>query len=112
MDHHFASGGPGGMSASMMGSSNAADAGEFDLTGRRRAVSNLPRQFKCNSCPASFVRNHDLRRHARIHLEVKPFACNDCGKPFSRKDALKRHILVKVSFLPPSWLYALCIIAD
>ncbi|KDN39395.1 hypothetical protein K437DRAFT_207589, partial [Tilletiaria anomala UBC 951] len=51
--------------------------------------------FKCTSCPASFARNHDLRRHARIHLAVKPFACNDCGKPFSRKDALKRHILVK-----------------
>ena len=67
-------------------------------TGRRQTVgANMPRQFKCSHCPASFVRNHDLRRHARIHLAVKPFACNNCGKPFSRKDALKRHILVKVS---------------
>ncbi len=69
------------------------------LTGRKvtAASADMPRQFKCANCPASFVRNHDLRRHARIHLAVKPFACQDCGKPFSRKDALKRHILVKVS---------------
>ncbi|KAF1812477.1 hypothetical protein P152DRAFT_449216 [Eremomyces bilateralis CBS 781.70] len=53
------------------------------------------RPFKCDQCPQSFNRNHDLKRHKRIHLAVKPFPCTDCDKSFSRKDALKRHILVK-----------------
>ncbi|KAK0633275.1 hypothetical protein B0T14DRAFT_533508 [Immersiella caudata] len=53
------------------------------------------RPFKCDQCPQSFNRNHDLKRHKRIHLAVKPFPCNNCEKSFSRKDALKRHRLVK-----------------
>ncbi|PWY83553.1 hypothetical protein BO70DRAFT_290755 [Aspergillus heteromorphus CBS 117.55] len=53
------------------------------------------RPFKCDQCPQSFNRNHDLKRHKRIHLSVKPFPCSHCDKSFSRKDALKRHILVK-----------------
>ena len=47
------------------------------------------RPFKCDQCPQSFNRNHDLKRHKRIHLSVKPFPCNHCDKSFSRKDALK-----------------------
>lgn len=47
------------------------------------------RPFKCDQCPQSFNRNHDLKRHKRIHLAVKPFPCHHCDKSFSRKDALK-----------------------
>jgi len=47
------------------------------------------RPFKCDQCPQSFNRNHDLKRHKRIHLAVKPFPCPNCEKSFSRKDALK-----------------------
>lgn len=47
------------------------------------------RLFKCDQCPQSFNRNHDLKRHKRIHLAIKPFPCGDCEKSFSRKDALK-----------------------
>ncbi|KAF1355240.1 hypothetical protein BDV97DRAFT_375063 [Delphinella strobiligena] len=57
--------------------------------------SQNDRPFKCDQCPQSFNRNHDLKRHKRIHLAVKPFPCGHCDKSFSRKDALKRHILVK-----------------
>ncbi len=47
------------------------------------------RPFKCNECTQAFNRNHDLKRHQRIHLAIKPFGCDDCEKRFSRKDALK-----------------------
>ncbi|MCJ1369296.1 hypothetical protein MMC20_000506 [Loxospora ochrophaea] len=62
--------------------------------GPQQPVQN-DRPFKCDQCPQSFNRNHDLKRHKRIHLAVKPFPCGHCEKSFSRKDALKRHILVK-----------------
>ncbi|PLW38226.1 hypothetical protein PCANC_13611 [Puccinia coronata f. sp. avenae] len=59
--------------------------------------STIPseRPFPCDKCGARFNRNHDLKRHTRIHLEVKPFPCGWCDKAFSRKDALKRHLMVK-----------------
>ncbi|KAI1140709.1 hypothetical protein F5Y05DRAFT_283329 [Hypoxylon sp. FL0543] len=53
------------------------------------------RPFKCDICTQAFNRNHDLKRHKRIHLAIKPFPCENCEKSFSRKDALKRHRLVK-----------------
>lgn len=40
-------------------------------------------------------RNHDLKRHQKIHLAVRPFSCTNCGKDFTRKDALRRHLTVK-----------------
>ncbi|OWZ81098.1 specific RNA polymerase II transcription factor [Cryptococcus neoformans Tu401-1] len=61
--------------------------------GSRQPVQDRP--FKCDECLQSFNRNHDLKRHKRIHLSVKPFGCEKCGKTFSRKDALRRHWLVK-----------------
>lgn len=61
-----------------------------------RDTSNTEeRTFKCDQCPHAFHRNHDLKRHKRIHLEIKPYPCHWCSKRFTRKDALKRHLLVK-----------------
>jgi uncharacterized Zn-finger protein len=57
--------------------------------GGNVVVNNQDRPFKCDQCPQSFNRNHDLKRHKRIHLAVKPFPCPSCDKSFSRKDALK-----------------------
>ncbi|KAK0738728.1 hypothetical protein B0T18DRAFT_251771 [Schizothecium vesticola] len=63
--------------------------------GASGSGAHQDRPFKCDQCPQSFNRNHDLKRHKRIHLPVKPFPCGVCEKSFSRKDALKRHRLVK-----------------
>lgn len=57
--------------------------------GGGMVVNHQERPFKCDQCPQSFNRNHDLKRHKRIHLAVKPFPCPSCDKSFSRKDALK-----------------------
>ncbi|KAF5022386.1 hypothetical protein F66182_5559 [Fusarium sp. NRRL 66182] len=63
--------------------------------GHGQPAPQSERPFKCDQCIQSFSRNHDLKRHKRIHLAVKPFPCTFCSKSFSRKDALKRHRLVK-----------------
>ncbi|GAB1318286.1 transcriptional regulator of sulfur amino acid metabolism [Madurella fahalii] len=60
-----------------------------------RERTHQHRPFKCNVCSQRFSRNHDLKRHERIHVAAKPFQCDRCHKYFSRKDALKRHSLVK-----------------
>ncbi|KAF2498995.1 hypothetical protein BU16DRAFT_482164 [Lophium mytilinum] len=71
--------------------------GQLALGGHRSPSPQLKndRPFKCDQCPQSFNRNHDLKRHKRIHLAVKPFPCDHCDKSFSRRDALERHILVR-----------------
>ncbi|KAI2469713.1 hypothetical protein F4781DRAFT_421770 [Annulohypoxylon bovei var. microspora] len=62
-------------------------------SGQSSQQQNRP--YKCDVCPQQFNRNHDLKRHKRIHLAIKPFPCTFCEKSFSRKDALKRHRMVK-----------------
>ncbi|KAL6301116.1 hypothetical protein BKA93DRAFT_494564 [Sparassis latifolia] len=62
----------------------------YSLRAHQRLHTLIERPFRCKHCPASFVRNHDLKRHARLH-EKKAWLCNGCGKVFSRRDAIKRH---------------------
>ncbi|PVU96189.1 hypothetical protein BB561_001352 [Smittium simulii] len=57
--------------------------------------SMTTRPFKCKICNQSFSRNHDLKRHVKIHTGVKPYKCKKCNKRFGRSDALKRHSMVK-----------------
>jgi hypothetical protein len=54
----------------------------------RRGCTVQDRPYRCATCHSAFSRNHDLKRHEKIHLEVKPHACV-CERRFSRKDALK-----------------------
>ncbi|KAK5675565.1 hypothetical protein LTS10_011665 [Elasticomyces elasticus] len=85
----------GGMQHGMIGAYNSGHAA-MQMYGHAQPVNPAnDRPFRCDQCPQSFNRNHDLKRHKRIHLAVKPFPCGHCDKSFSRKDALKRHVLVK-----------------
>ena len=61
----------------------------MSMYGNHSQPATQERPFKCDVCPQSFNRNHDLKRHKRIHLSVKPYPCTFCDKSFSRKDALK-----------------------
>ena len=61
----------------------------FSLRSHQR-VHAAHRPFRCNACPASFARNHDLKRHVKLH-DRKAWRCGGCHKIFSRRDAIKRH---------------------
>ncbi|KAH0828131.1 hypothetical protein J3R83DRAFT_3805 [Lanmaoa asiatica] len=60
------------------------------LLRAHQRVHAVHRPFRCALCPASFARNHDLKRHAKLH-EKKAWQCAGCDKMFSRRDAIKRH---------------------
>jgi hypothetical protein len=79
-----------GMGHGMVPGFNSGHAAQMQLYGHpQQAPPQNDRPFRCDQCPQSFNRNHDLKRHKRIHLAVKPFPCGHCDKSFSRKDALK-----------------------
>jgi hypothetical protein len=80
----------GGMPHSMMPAYNSGQHySQMYAHHPHQAQPPNDRPFRCDQCPQSFNRNHDLKRHKRIHLAVKPFPCGHCDKSFSRKDALK-----------------------
>lgn len=78
-----------GVPGGLMGGFNSGHAAQMQMYGNQQQQPHNDRPFKCDQCPQSFNRNHDLKRHKRIHLAVKPFPCGHCEKSFSRKDALK-----------------------
>ncbi|KAJ3101985.1 hypothetical protein HDU96_009798 [Phlyctochytrium bullatum] len=47
--------------------------------------------YRCEKCPQTFSRSHDLKRHYYIHSQERPYFCPRCGKGFARRDALRRH---------------------
>lgn len=82
-----------GMSSGMMGGYHGGHGGMQHMYSMpphsQQPAPPNDRPFKCDQCMQSFNRNHDLKRHKRIHLAVKPYPCGHCDKSFSRKDALK-----------------------
>ncbi|KAF2183419.1 hypothetical protein K469DRAFT_469865, partial [Zopfia rhizophila CBS 207.26] len=83
----------GGMPHGILPGFNAGTTSFLGQPTTQALVNDRP--FKCDQCSHSFNRNHDLKRHKRIHIAIKPFPCTHCDKSFSRKDALKRHMLLK-----------------
>lgn len=94
----------GGLPGGMIPAFNSGHAAMQQMYGQHpsQQTQQNDRPFKCDQCPQSFNRNHDLKRHKRIHLAVKPFPCGHCDKSFSRKDALK------VSRCPSHWILFTC----
>jgi Zn-finger protein len=61
----------------------------YSLRAHQRSHASH-RPHRCSYCPASFARNHDLKRHIKLH-DRKAWKCQGCHKVFSRRDAIKRH---------------------
>lgn len=80
----------------MPGYNSGSSAQLQQMYGAHQQPQHNERPFKCDQCPQSFNRNHDLKRHKRIHLAVKPFPCGHCEKSFSRKDALKVRMMALI----------------
>lgn len=50
--------------------------------------------YTCRTCGKGFATNFVMKRHARMHTNLKAFVCPVCGKEFNRKDAMKQHTQV------------------
>ncbi|ODV85902.1 hypothetical protein CANARDRAFT_27975 [[Candida] arabinofermentans NRRL YB-2248] len=54
--------------------------------------SNMENRFKCDQCPKSYTRKHNLISHKlSVHEREKLFRCSDCSVKFSRSSDLSRH---------------------
>ncbi|KAI8873916.1 hypothetical protein GQ42DRAFT_104000, partial [Ramicandelaber brevisporus] len=62
-------------------------------SGGGSGVADEAKVHNCPTCKQSFLRSHDLNRHMKIHVDMKPYRCihNGCSKQFARVDAMKRH---------------------
>lgn len=49
-------------------------------------------RYQCASCPKSFKKPIDLRRHTRTHTGERPYQCDKCSKSFSLLCTLKAHL--------------------
>jgi uncharacterized Zn-finger protein len=65
---------------------------KYNLTNHTKTHFERDRKFKCFTCPSSFVRIADLRRHEVSHT-VGLLKCDLCHAMLSRPDSLNRHYL-------------------
>lgn len=54
--------------------------------------SKSANKYLCSSCPKSFKKPIDLRRHTRTHTGERPYQCDKCPKSFSLLCTLKAHL--------------------
>ncbi|KAF3764220.1 hypothetical protein M406DRAFT_339885 [Cryphonectria parasitica EP155] len=62
---------------------------KFNMTNHVRIHSD-ERAFVCGTCPSSFTRESDLKRHEKNHAP-REHICEGCGSKFARSDTLRDH---------------------
>ena len=93
---------PGVLSTHLNGVNNASfkdmqlqpqpvESGLDDSSVSNTSLKSKDKIFRCELCPQTFSRSHDLKRHYYVHSVSKPYPCPRCGKGFARRDALRRH---------------------
>ena len=53
--------------------------------------TNKQRPYSCATCPRSFARLPNLKRHEQSHIGERSFSCGQCTQCFSRRVHLLRH---------------------
>lgn len=56
-------------------------------------VNVSERIYKCTTCEKVFAFPHKLKRHEKIHSDVREFRCHVCEKEFVQKIHLTKHLL-------------------
>ncbi|KAA0197587.1 Early growth response protein 1-B [Fasciolopsis buskii] len=72
---------------------NPGSSGSKCGTGAGKPNRVLEKAFACTmfDCTKRFARIDELKRHQRIHSDVKQFVCDVCEKGFTRSDHLMTH---------------------
>ncbi|KAG7795631.1 hypothetical protein KL929_003982 [Ogataea haglerorum] len=69
-----------------------SDSQESVLSPARRKSLSRDSRFKCDQCPKSYTRKHNLVFHKlSVHEKEKLFGCTECQVKFSRSSDLSRH---------------------
>jgi len=56
-------------------------------------------RFKCQFCDKKYKRSEHVRRHEKIHLNIRDYSCTFCPKTFSRSDNLQCHLRVHMKHM-------------
>ena len=52
------------------------------------------KKFECEICHKTICSLKNLKKHKKLHLNLRNYICKTCGNSFKRSDHLQRHMLV------------------
>lgn len=58
----------------------------------KRSPSSKNGMYKCEFCPVTVKRRHDLKKHRDVvHMGLKKYVCTTCGDRFGHNGTLQKH---------------------
>lgn len=52
------------------------------------------RAYECPTCKKMYATQYDLKKHIRIHTDLRLFVCELCGQQFKTAESLKHHTVI------------------